>query len=256
MKTNNRVWRLIKSLQGYVLIALALICLNGCGTNLLTYYFGDTFGGGSDTIEKTPDQLAWEGIQSMEKKDYGDALKAFQTLKEHYPYSKYAILAELKVGDAYFRKKEYADAALAYEEFIRLHPRNEVVPYVLYQMGMCYFLSFKSIDRDPEQTQMAIDTFNRLIQAFPDSKYSHEAKKQLFECKKRLAAHDYYVARIYYRLKQYKATMIRLDDLTDKYPLAVEELGYQKDIDKMREHCGVCLNENPEQKSLWSRVGF
>lgn len=229
--------------------------LFGCGTNLVQYYFGDTFGG-SDTLDKTADQLAWEGVQKMQDKNYDDALEAFQTLKERYPYSKYAILAELKIGDAYFLQEEYADAALAYEEFVRLHPRNDVVPYVLYQMGMCHFLSFKTIDRDRAETQLAIDSFQRLIRAFPGTEYSRKAKEQLAECEKRLAAHEFYVARIYYRLKKYRASMLRLQNLTSTYPQAVEELGYQEDIDKMIEDCGVCLNQTEGKRSRWSRLGF
>lgn len=241
---------------GRLLLVLILgISLLGCGTNLVEYYFGDTFGG-SDTIDRTADQLAWDGVQKMQDHEYDDALEAFQTLKERYPYSKYAILAELKIGDVYFRQEEYADAALAYEEFVRLHPRNEVVPYVLYQMGMCHFLSFKSIDRDPEETKLAIDSFQRLVRAFPDSDYSVKAREQLEECNKRLAAHEFYVARIYYKLKKYRASMLRLQNLASTYPQAVEELGYQEDIDKMLEDCGVCLNKTEGKRSRWSRLGF
>ncbi len=255
MKARGRNQLVVAKSFLVIFMAAAMLSLGGCGTNLLQYYFGDTFGG-SDTTEKTADQLAWEGIQKMQDKDYDDALKAFQTLKERYPYSKYASLAELKVGDAYFHKKEYADAALAYEEFVRLHPRNEVVPYVLYQMGMCHFLSFSSIDRDMEETRLAMDSFQRLIRAFPDSPFSQKARKRLFECRKRLAQHEFYVARIYYRMHEYQAAMIRLERLQKHFPKAVEELGYQKKIEEMNKSCGVCLNKNPYKRSFWSRIGF
>lgn len=177
-----------------------LLSTYGCGgTNLVQFYFGDLFGKGSSSTDKNADLLAMEGMQKMQEKKYGDAIKAFQKLKDQYPYSKYSILAELKLGDAHFYKKNYSEAAIAYEEFARLHPRNEVIPYVLYQVGMCHFLSFSTIDRDQEETQQAIEAFQRVIQTHPKSDYAKKAKKQLFECQKRAVAREFYVGQFYYR---------------------------------------------------------
>ena len=178
----------------------------------MKFYFGDTFGkGSSSTVEKSADQLAADGMLKMQKKDYEDAVKDFRQLKERYPYSKYAMLAELKLGDAHFYNKDYTEAAIAYEEFARLHPRNEVVPYVLYQIGMCHFLSFTTVDRDQEETRLAIESFQRLVQTFPDSEYALKARKQLFECQKRIAAHEYHVGRLYYIMGEYYAARERLE---------------------------------------------
>ncbi|SMC26227.1 Beta-barrel assembly machine subunit BamD [Desulfacinum hydrothermale DSM 13146] len=244
-----------RRLIGAALLVMACSLLSGCGTNLLSYYFDDLFQSG-DTIERTPEQLAWDGVQAMREKDYDEALDAFQKLKERYPYSKYAILAELKVGDAYFFKKKYADAALAYEEFIRLHPRNEVVPYVLYQLGMCHFLSFKSTDRDMEETRLAMEAFKRLTQAFPTSPYATKAQKQIHACRKRLAEHEFQVGRIYYRMEKYKAARLRLTRLLMEYPQAVKDLGYHKEIQEILADCRACLNRGDDGKSLWTKLGF
>ena len=89
------------------------------------------------------DQLALNGMEAFEEEDYYNALKAFTKLKERYPYSRYAMLAELKIGDAHFHRKEYPEAIAAYEEFATLHPKNEAIPYVLYQIGACYYAQLK-----------------------------------------------------------------------------------------------------------------
>jgi len=244
--------------QGFLLLLLlaaSAVALSGCGSSLLQYYFGDTFGSG-DTVEQTPEQLVWEGVQKMQEKDYGDALKAFQKIKERYPYSKYAILAELKVADAHFHREEYADAALAYEEFIRLHPRNEVVPYVLYQLGMCRFLSARSVDRDQEETRLAMETFRRLTEAFPESEYRAKAQEKILECRKRLATHEYNVSRVYYRMEKYRAAKLRITALLEAYPEAVEELGYTEELEQMMAHCDEYLNKEGDGRSVWTRLGF
>lgn len=240
----------------YLLLLLCIPGISGCGTSLVQYYFGDTFEGGEQSLEKPPVQLARDGVEAMEKKDYKDAIDAFQKIKERYPYSEYAILAELKLADAYFYKGEYAEAAVAYEEFVRLHPNNEVVPYVLYQIGMCHFLSFRSTDRDLEETRQAMDAFQRLVQAFPQSEYARKAERQILECQKRLADRGFYIGRFYYRQKEYAAAKKRLEEVLQNYPQAVQELRYQDEIEKMLAECDRNIDEGKSKESIWTRLGF
>jgi outer membrane protein assembly factor BamD len=239
----------------WILLAALLVWLPGCNFSVLEFYFGDLFATGKKP-EKQPQQLAMEGVQKMQEKDYGDAIKAFQQLKERYPYSKYAILAELKLADAHFYKGQYADAAIAYEEFVRLHPRNEVIPYVLYQIGMCHFLSFSTIDRDQEETRLAMDAFRRVVQAFPQSEYSQKAQKQLFECEKRIVSHEFYVARFYYRLEKYSAAKERLDNLLANYSDAAKAMGLEQDSGNMLAACEREIAKGGPKESIWSRLGL
>jgi len=239
------------------LLPILIFGISGCDSYLVKFYFGDTFSkGSSSSTEKSAEQLVMDGVQKMQKRDYEGAVKAFQQLKEHYPYSKYAILAELKLGDAHFQNKEYTDAAIAYEEFARLHPRNEVIPYVLYQIGMCHFLSFTTIDRDPEETRLAMESFQRLIQTYPNSEYTLKAKKQLFECQKRIVAHEFYVGRLYYVMGEFYAARERLEPINRNYPQAVKDLGYEEQVEKILGASQNRLNEGGKKPSVWTRWGF
>lgn len=222
----------------------------------MQFYFGGLFGTGSSTIDKNAEQLAMEGMEQMREKEYDDALKSFQKLKEQYPYSKYAILAELKIGDARFQSRDYPEAALAYEEFARLHPRNEVIPYVLYQVGMSHFLTFTTVDRDQGETQQAMEAFQRVIQTFPDSQYGKKAQEQLFECQKRLVAHEFYVGEFYFRQKRYHSAKDRLEKISQAYPNAVRDLGYEKSVREMLEESNKELSKGEAKPSIWSRMGF
>lgn len=247
----------ISRLLPCIVVCAILLGVSGCGTNLSQYYFDTLFSKKkSSATEKGPDQLAVDGMSSMQKRDYEGARKDFQALKEHYPYSKFAPLAELKLGDARYHNKEYSEAAMAYEEFARLHPRNEVIPYVLYQIGMCHFLLFSATDRDPEETRSSMESFQKLIQGFPKSEYTVRAKKQLFECQKRIVAHEYSVGKFYYRLEQYRSTKDRLEKVSKDYPAAVKEMGYEDSINKMLAVSDRELAKGPKKPSVWTRLGF
>ena len=97
--------------------------------------------------EKSAQELVQDGVESFDDGKYKAAIESFEKLRDWYPFSKYAILAELKIADAYFNLESYADAIFAYEEFEQLHPRNEAIPYVIYRIGRSYFDQIDTTDR-------------------------------------------------------------------------------------------------------------
>jgi len=120
---------------------------------------------------KSAKELALDGMDEFNSNNYKSAIESFEKLKDWYPFSKYAILAELKIADAHYRLQEYEEAVFAYEEFENLHPRNEAIPYVVYQIGLSYFEQMDTVDRDQTTALKAIETFERLNKQFPDNEY-------------------------------------------------------------------------------------
>jgi outer membrane protein assembly factor BamD len=171
-----------------------------------------------DKEEKTARELAEEGTEAFRDKDYRKAIESFEKLKDWYPFSRYSILAELKLGDAHYYCKEYEEAIFVYEEFENLHPKNEAVPYVVYQIGRCYFDRLQIIDRDQTIAREALQTFERLIRAYPASPYAKKAEKHMKVCNRNLAEHEFYVGMFYYKAKHYKAALERFKTVVRSYP--------------------------------------
>jgi outer membrane protein assembly factor BamD len=127
-------------------------------------------------------------------------------------------MAEFKKADAHYQLKEYEEAIFAYEEFENLHPRNEVIPYVIYQIGRSYFDQIDTLDRDQETAKKAIETFVRLKNQFPKDAYSKKAQAHIKKCQKSLAQHDLYVGIFYFRGKHYSAAINRFKLILNNYP--------------------------------------
>ena len=170
-------------------------------------------------------ELARDGMDEYKTGNYTAAIETFERLKDWYPFSKYAILAELKIGDAFYKKEEYEDAVFAYEEFINLHPRNEAVPYVMYQIGRCYFDQVETIDRDQANARKAFESFNKLVERYPVDGYARRARPHIAACIKSLAGHDLYVGRFYFKNRYYKAALNRFTAVLTDYP----DIGLQHD---------------------------
>jgi outer membrane protein assembly factor BamD len=172
--------------------------------------------------EKSAQQLVQDGIDSFKSGDYKQSIDSFEKLRDWYPFSKYAILAELKIADAYFNLGSYPDAILAYQEFEQLHPRNEAIPYVIYRIGRSYFNQMDTIDRDQSNAAKALETYQRLVQQFPHDPYSGMARSDMIVCYRSLSGHEFYVGVFYYKDKKYKAAKARFTAVIEKYP----DVGY------------------------------
>jgi outer membrane protein assembly factor BamD len=191
----------------FILIILAVaICFAGCG-----------FWKRSTPTRATPEGLYQKGYDDYQEGRYKKAVESFQRLKEEYPLSQLAIMAEIGIADAFFSDGEYGDAELAYNDFINMHPLNENIPYAIYQLGLCHYKQMSSIDRDQLETLKARKEFERLISRYPNSKFSLMAEKMLKDCKKRLGEHEFYVGQLYFKMKKYKAALRRFETINRDY---------------------------------------
>jgi outer membrane protein assembly factor BamD len=201
-------------LKGVISVSIALSLLFGCG------------GKGKDVkkIEGDPEIFYKQGLARFNKRDYSEALKKFEELKSSFPDSPpFTTWAELKVGDCHFLKKEYVEAIAAYEEFRKIHPGHEEIPYVQYQIGMCYYNQMLAIDRDQTPAKKAISSFEYLIANAPPSLFTVKAKEKIGVCKKRMIDHEFYIGSFYYKKGRYEAAALRFEGLLKEFPKGPEE---------------------------------
>jgi outer membrane protein assembly factor BamD len=211
-----------------IICLVALLAATGCTT--IKDQYNKIFG-----VEETgtAQELAWDGMDAYENGNYKKAIDKFQNLKDYYPFSKYAILAELKIADAHYRREEYEDAIFAYENFEQLHPRNEAIPYVIYQIGRCYYDQINTPDREQTSAQKALEAFQRLVKQFPRDQYSTRAAGHITTAQKSLAGQAYVVGVFYYNTKHYKAALHRFMSIISDYP----DVGYHQ---KALEYIAKC----------------
>jgi outer membrane protein assembly factor BamD len=224
-------------------MALVLVfAISGCGT--VKGWFA------KDKPDRPPEVLAEEGIKELKKKKYDDAIETFEKVRDRYPYSEQATLAQLKVADAYFFKKKYDEAFQAYREFEKLHPTSKAVPYCVFREGQCCYRQRSTIDRDQTYTQKAIDEFQRLKQKFPDCEYISKADNYLAQCREDLAEHEFYVAEFYFRTKRYQAALDRYEALIQDYPSFPKNAEAKQRIEK----CQTLIAKEDQPKGILSSV--
>ena len=68
----------------YTIVAAAVLVCTACS------WFA------SENVEKPAQELIQDGVDAYDRGRYTEAIKNFEQLKDWYPFSKFAILAELK----------------------------------------------------------------------------------------------------------------------------------------------------------------
>ena len=168
--------------------------------------------------EKTAEELAADGRAYFTDEKYSKAIASYKKLKDWYPFSVHAKEAELKVADAHYRMEAYDEAILAYNEYERMHPNDENIPYVIYQVGLCDFDRIETVDRDATATRRALQTFQRLVAQFPESEYAGKAESHIDTCLKKLAAKEMDIGLFYFKFKKYEAALYRFAAVVENYP--------------------------------------
>jgi outer membrane protein assembly factor BamD len=169
--------------------------------------------------ENDPQALYQEAEEDIKNDHYQIAIDKLRSIKNKFPYSKYAIDAQLRIADIFFMQESFGDAAASYEAFRDLHPRHEKVGYAMFRIGKSHFLDSPSnVARDLTSAQKALDAYRDYLKRFPSAPESEEANKDINEVRRLLAEKELYIADFYYKRDFYDSAKPRYKKVIDLYP--------------------------------------
>ncbi len=199
----------------------------------------------SDTAEG-----AYELAKTFEKEErYEEAIKRYQEIRNKFPYSKYALLAELSVADAHFKQESYLEAQVAYQSFKDLHPKHPQIDYVTFRLADSFYRQLpESVDRDLTLASSAILYFDEVVTQYPNSAQTKEAIEKKEAALKMLAEKEKYIADFYFKNETYDSALSRYEGLYSKY----ETQGYGPVALKQAAICAFKLGERDKAKKYLS----
>jgi outer membrane protein assembly factor BamD len=168
-------------------------------------------------VEKPVDQLYNEATQALAEKDYPAATKLFEEVERQHPYSQWATKAQIMAAYSAYEGDNYDDAILALDRFIELHPGSEDIDYAYYLKALAYYEQINDVARDQAITKQALDAFNTLVQRFPDSKYSRDAKLKMDLTYDHLAGKEMEIGRYYLNRGEVNAAINRFRTVIKDY---------------------------------------
>jgi outer membrane protein assembly factor BamD len=181
------------------------------------------------------ERLYREAREDMEAGSWERAIKAMERVEGLAAGSLLAQQALLDMAYMNWRSGEKAQALTTVERFIKLNPSSPALDYAYYLRGVINFndnlgllgaLAGQDLsERDQRAARDAHSAFRQLIDQFPNSRYSADARQRMDFIVNSLASYEVHVARYYYRRGAYVAAANRAQQAVAEFPHtpAVEE---------------------------------
>ena len=166
-----------------------------------------------------------KGMQEKKDQNPLEATRLFEYVRNNFPYSQYAALAQIAIADMAFERDDWGQAATQYQDFVKTHPSHPKADYAAYRVGLAYFndrpsdwfLLPPSHEKDQGPLRQALEALNRFVNAYPKSEYLAKARAMIADCRELLAAHERYVAEFYWKREQWRGAAGRYMTLADTY---------------------------------------
>ncbi len=201
--------------KGLLLLFLFSELLTGCA-----YYelVKDTWFRTPKSYSGTPEEIFNEAERMYRRHRWADARDGYKKYISLAPDSDYAVYCEMAIGKTQYFQENYEEAAKEFARFVGLHPKNELADEAQFFLGMSYYKSMSTMERDQTNTLKALMEFRKLLIDYPYSPFIKEAEGKIKECNEILADKVFYVGYYYYRQDAYPAAIGRFRELLKTYP--------------------------------------
>jgi outer membrane protein assembly factor BamD len=198
-------------LRRLALGAIALLpLLAGCGSKSKD---DDATAGPPAPVE----DLYNNGIDAMNAQRYATATDQFNLVEQNYPYSSWAVNAQLMQGYTQYLQNHYTEALGTLDRYIELHPGSREVAYAFYLKAMSLYEQITDTGRDQTNTEQALTALEDVVQRFPDSEYARDASLKVDLTLDHLAGKEMEVGRWYESQHLYEAAIGRFQRVVDDY---------------------------------------
>jgi len=140
-----------------------------------------------------------EGLKEYRKGDYGDAKTNFERALNYIEYLSPEEIKNAKyllVKSAY-KDKDYVDAIVYAEDFLSNYPGSREAEEVFFILVASLVKVAPDPYRDQTYTIQAIQKAKEFLSKYPNSEFVKDVEEVIEEANRKLAYHEYYVAKFY-----------------------------------------------------------
>ena len=162
-----------------------------------------------------------EGLKALEEGDVLFAAKKFNEVEILFPQSDWAPNSALMAAYAYYTQDYYSDVTAEIERFIKVYPKNKNLDYAYYLLAITYYEQIIDEKKDLQSILNAKNTFEIVINKFPNTEYALDAKFKMNLIDGILASKEIYVGRYYFNKKKWIPAINRFKTVIDDYETTI-----------------------------------
>ena len=168
-------------------------------------------------LTETPEQLYAIAKLDLDKELYEEAKLKFENINFKFPLSNEGIQSLLMIAFIEYAQLNYEEAIYKFDRVIKKYPSHKNIDYAYYMRAMCYFEQIKHESLDGTNNQEALESFNQIINRFPESKYARDSQQKIIFVKENIAAKHMDIALFYLNQKKYLAALNRYNIVINEY---------------------------------------
>ncbi|MSP00713.1 MAG: outer membrane protein assembly factor BamD [Acetobacteraceae bacterium] len=191
-----------------LLLCLAAPLLGGCGDS-----DKDKATGPAPPVEV----LYNNGLDALNARRFSSATDQFNSLEQNYPFSSWAVNAQVMQGYSLYQQNKYTDAIAALDRFIQLHPAHRDIAYIYYLRGLSYYEQIADIERDQKGTELAMAALQEVVVRFPNTAFANDSRLKIDLCRDHLAGKEMEIGRYYQKQHLYQSALGRFQRVVDAY---------------------------------------
>ena len=204
------------------------------------------------------------GYEELINGDTIYAAKKFNEAELLYPQSQWAPKAALMAGYTYYSDNYYGDAIFEIERYLKTYPNHKNVDYGHFLLAMCYYETIIDEKRDLEPLLKAKRKFEFVMNNFPNTDFSMDAKFKLGVISDKLAAKQMYIAKHYLKKEKWIAAINRYKNIVEDYSTTIYveealhrlvEIHYRIGLKQESEKYAKLLGYN-YQSSKWYKESY
>jgi outer membrane protein assembly factor BamD len=208
--------RVVRRPSALLLTAATALLLVACGSTPK-----------DETAGMSVEKLYLEAREEAASGSWERALKLYERLEGRASGTLLSQQAQVEQAYLLYRTGEKAQALSVIERFMKLHPTSPAFDYALYLQGVINFnddlglfgrISKQDLaERDQQASRDAYQSFKQLVDQFPQSKYTPDARERMNYIVNSLAAYEVHVARYYLRRGAYVAAANRAQQTVEEF---------------------------------------
>ena len=162
-----------------------------------------------------------DGVNALNSGDSLYASKKFNEVELLFPQSEWAPRALLMSAYAYWSQQYYNSSIGELERFIEVYAVNQNLDYAYYLLAMNYYESIEDEKKNLKNLLQSKKYFEIIMERFPNTDYSLDAKYKLDLIQDYLAAKEMYIARHYIKKQKWIPAINRLKGIVIEYNTTV-----------------------------------
>ena len=156
---------------------------------------------------------------SFDKENFELARSQFEEIQKLFPLSNEAIQSEIMIAFIDYVQMDYENAILNYKKIINKYPSHKDLDYIYYMIAMCNYEQLQDEALDGYYNDVALRSFNQVINRYPESKYAKDSRQKIILVKSNIAAKHMEIGRFYLSNKKYIAALNRFKIVVEEFSI-------------------------------------